>query len=85
MIEYLISIDKGERSNNTCCGYPTFNSHDETEYVIGVGIHWWSHHCPICGFGSGGSLSGEEYRKWVEYKNPSLTRRMMNYENNEVP
>ena len=66
-VDFLIKVDKGEIDTPVCSGYPFPGSHTPTKYEIRVGKYWWSHCCPICGFGSAGGLLEVEFEKWESY------------------
>ena len=70
VVDYLIAIDKGEIKNIICTGFlETSHSKEPRARVYNVGKNFYSHVCPLCGFGSAGGISKESYQKWIDYKN----------------
>ena len=83
VIDYFIAIKNGDIPNPKCIGYGA-HSHplEPTELNITVTPSFYSHLCPICGFGSGGGISMDDYNKWMDY-NTSHTSKTEEKENGE--
>ena len=62
-MDYLAEIITGKEKKLKCSGYMSGAKHDVTEYQLNIGKYWWSFGCPVCGFGSGGSLTEEDHKK----------------------
>ena len=66
IIDWLVDVMNGDAEPFTCSGYPTPGPHEVVKYQLDFGRHYYGYACPICGFGSGGSIREEDYKRLEE-------------------
>ena len=63
MIDYFIGLKQGTEEPAICYGFEP-HRHKPIERIVSINKYFYSHVCPLCGFGSGGGISEEDYDRY---------------------